>query len=636
MNKMTRLVTACALAISAATAGCGSSSTGAEAAPSSADPSSAGGAERAIAEADIIQLDGGRLYALSASGSVSVVDVSVPGRLALLGQTRLGGIPFEMYRRGNLLITMWDGAITASGTTVPPRPAPNLTQYRVPSARDPNGSAAVVVLDVQNPNVIINLGSFPVPGELADSRMVGDVMYVASYENSTCYRCAARPRTMVTSFDMKDPTSGRQVHQAEFSSNAPESFNLPWGSNWKRSLFVTPQRLYIGGHADIDPNKLYSNTEKEGIIDVLDISDPTGKLVPGARIQVAGAILSRWQMEERDGVFRVVSQRGAGRTGNGIGMPDVDTFTINSTQSYQPLGHTSIKLPRQEGLRAVRFDKDRAYAITYNQTDPLFTIDLSNPASPTVRGELFMPGFMYYLEPYGNRLIGLGIDRADPRGSMNVSLFDVSDLDHPKMLSRVPFATPKVSEDYAILNYELPEDQDRIQKAFRVFPDGLVAVPFTAAASTYYSGDTCATLNSGIQLVDWTGDTLVKQALLPMRGNPRRALQKDGELIAVSDSNVSSFSLASHSVSIKTADVTIGQCVPKSLPNDYGYFEDFQGFDDYDGYGHGPYRRIRPFGCSVSPGSSAPFSVGGMVAMVGLGLVLRTLLRSPRGERRAR
>ena len=129
---------------------------------------SQGSAERAIVEADIIQLDGGRLSALSASGSVSVVDVSTPGLLALLGQTRLGGT-FEMYRRGNLLITMWDGAISSTGSTVPPRPEPDYQQYRIPSRSDPNSGAAVVVLDMTNPKAIINLvvfrflASWPIP-----------------------------------------------------------------------------------------------------------------------------------------------------------------------------------------------------------------------------------------------------------------------------------------------------------------------------------------------------------------------------------------------------------------------------------------------------------------------------------------
>ena len=52
----------------------------------------------------------------------------------------------------------------------------------------------------------------------------------------------------------------------------------------------------------------------------------------------------------------------------------------------------------------MRFDGPRAYAITYNQTDPMFVIDLSDPRAPRQRGALYMPGFMFYLEPYGASL----------------------------------------------------------------------------------------------------------------------------------------------------------------------------------------------------------------------------------------
>lgn len=624
MSKKIIASTALGLALASVGAGCGSSSNVAAAdaaSPPSSGSGSSASAQRAIAEADIIQLDGGRLYALSASGSLSVVDVSTPAQLALLGQTRLGGEPFEMYRRGDLLVTMWNGAFTAEGKPVTPSPESTSTRYVPTPPRDERAGAGVVVLDVRDPQHMTPVAVFPVPGEIADSRIVGDVLYLATYENAKCWNCATAPRTLVTTFDLKNPTAMRQVDQASFQSNAPDSYNLPWGTNWKRSLFVTQERLYIGGHADIDPNEFYrqESTAREGIIDVLDVTDPTGRLVRGARIQVAGAILSRWQLDERDGILRVISQRGAGRTGNGEGMPEVDTFTIGSTQSFAPLGHTSLPLPRQEGLRTVRFDKDRAYAITYNQTDPLFTIDLRNPAAPTVRGELHMPGFMFYLEPYGDRLIGLGIDRDDPQGSLNVSLFDVGNLDAPKMIERVAFSTPGVSEDYAILNFEVPEDQDRIQKAFRVFPDGVVAVPFSAASTYYFDGDTCESLRSGVQLVEWADDTLKKRALLPLRGNPRRAFEKDREMITVSDSNVRSFSLASLDQAKQTADLVIGTCVPKTLP---GYGVGFG--DDGDYYGHHGL-----FGCTVSPARAAGGGglLGGLGGLLGLGLLTRAARR---------
>src|SRR5438876_3764390 len=79
---------------------------GDRAAPPSTHEPSSGAAARAIVEADLIQIDDGTLYAMSKSGSVSIVDISHPDALALLGQTQIEGEPFEMYRRGDVLIAM--------------------------------------------------------------------------------------------------------------------------------------------------------------------------------------------------------------------------------------------------------------------------------------------------------------------------------------------------------------------------------------------------------------------------------------------------------------------------------------------------------------------------------------------------
>jgi hypothetical protein len=310
----------------------------------------------------------------------------------------------------------------------------------------------------------------------------------------------------------------------------------------------------------------------EGIIDVLDVSDPGGHLVAGAHLTVPGAVLSRWQMDESNGVLRVISEAGAGFSANGTAPPVVNTFRIDSTSSIVPLGRTSLKLPMQEGLRTVHFDGPRAYAITFNQTDPLFTIDLSDPAKPAQRGQLQMPGWMFHLEPHGDRVIGLGVDRTDPNGSLNVSLFDVSDVATPELLQRVAFGAKDVGEDYQILSYEVPEDQDRIQKAFRVFDDGLVAIPFSSTPSGYSSPTTCSDPASGVQLVSWKGDSLVKHGLLHVTGNPRRALENGGQMLAVSDSQVASFSVANLDAPTQVSNVEIGTCVAKKLPTGNGGF----------------------------------------------------------------
>ena len=76
--------------------------------------------------------------------------------------------------------------------------------------------------------------------------------------------------------------------------------------------------------------------------------------------------------------------------------------------------------------------------MTFRQTDPLYAVDLSDPARPRVRGSLALTGYSAYLHPAsGTRLIGIGrqADAMGHPGGTQVSLFDVSDLAAPARLA---------------------------------------------------------------------------------------------------------------------------------------------------------------------------------------------------------
>ncbi|WP_394830454.1 beta-propeller domain-containing protein [Pendulispora rubella] len=564
-------------------------------------------AARAIAEADIVQAAGGRLYAMSRLGSVSVVDISHPGQLTLLGQLRIAGEPFEMYRRGDQLVAMVNGAYmrdgtpcTAMGSTYRPRPT--------------DSGAAVVVIDIVDPAHPRVVDTFPVPGDIADSRMVGDVLYLATYDNGQCWQCGPMPRTLLTSFDLSTRSQLRMVDQLAFASG-PLGQNSFTQMPWKRSIVATKDRLYIGGMAD-SPYPDYPNDTGigEGLLEVVDVTDPKGALVRSATLPLVGPVLSRWQVDETDGVLRVVTQRGAGVSANGTGMPVIETFKIETPRTFTRLGYGQLQLPMQEGLRAVRFDKERAYAITFRTTDPLFVIDLSNPAAPRQRGEVHMPGYIFHMEPRGNQVLGLGIDSTDPAGPLNVSLLDVQDLDHPTLVQRLAFGPPAQGSRFGG-QFLLPEDQDRIQKAFRVIGGGqrtdLVVVPYANGDGAYSVGtrrDACASATGGVQLVDWSHTSsrpLTMRALLPLRGHPRRAFANGEELLTISESNVRAFSLASRDEAVQTADLQIESCPYADgyeHPYDYYYNEG----DDTHGGGY--------FGCSATPGARSQ----GWIVLAGL------------------
>ena len=541
----------------------------ASAAPTAVD------ATRLVGEADIVQLDDTqkRIYAMSKSGTLAIVDARTPGALTLMGKTALPGEPFEMYRRGDVLVTMSNAAVAGDGHLY------DATVDGTSTRADPTSSAVIAAVDIHDPANAKTTATLKVAGEIADSRIVGNILYLATYENVSCWSCSTIPRTLVSSFDITDPTTPKAIDQISYDgSNDAGGFNAAWSTPWKRSITATATRMYVGG---LTSNQ--AQAKDEGTIEIIDIADPAGHLRRATHVTVAGPIMSRWQMDETNGILRVVSQRGAGQSSNGDQFPDVDTFRIESSDSIVRVGHMTMQLPQQEGLKTVRFDGNRGYAISFNQTDPLFTLDLTDPANPVQKGSLTMPGWVFDIEPRGDRLIGLGLDRTDPTGNLNVSLFDVSDLAHPTMINRVSFGPTNMYEDYMITQGVLAEDQDRIQKAFKIFDDGLIAVPFSGGDGSCTSA--ASTTGGGVQLLDWTPSSLTKQAMLPVVGNPRRAVRRDSdtmkELIAISDSNVSSFTINQHSAVLPTASVVIGTCVARTAnlgPGGFGI-----GNDVYEG-----------------------------------------------------
>lgn len=489
-------------------------------------------AERAISEADIIQTAGDRLYALSRVAGLTIIDMTDPAHLTVLGRYReLHGTPFEMYLRDGVVLAMY----TSWG------------QY----ARQPDGkyswvqTSKVIALDVADARAIAPLGSFDIAGEVSDSRIVGDVMYVVGYQNGSCWSCEQqKPRTTVLSLNVRNPRQVQKVDELAFGDA-----NNKYGWN-KRSITVTDKRMYVAGPE-------YGTEPTGSTIQVVDISDPSGDLVEGATVQAAGQISSRWQMDEYQGVLRVISQVPSWQR-NTVNKPLMQTFTVASSASVTPLATAAITIPPNELLNTVRFDGVRGYAITSERTDPLFTLDFSDPAQPRQVGELEMPGWIYYLAPRGNRLIGLGYDQGNPQGSLTVSLFDVTQLATPILLDRVNFGG-----DWA----NLPEDQDRIHKAFRILDDrGLILVPFNGW-SYDFSGRNCASnFRSGVQLVDLRGDDLTLRGAAPSRGAARRALFHKDKLLAVSDEAVDSYDLTNRDQPAQVGRLTIARYVSRALP----------------------------------------------------------------------
>ena len=138
-----------------------------------------------------------------------------------------------------------------------------------------------------------------------------------------------------------------------------------------------------------------------------------------------GLVRDRWSMSEHDGHLRVAVQRQGpqGRVDNGVVVLGEDGDRLEVTGRLDGLG-------RDETIQSVRWFDDLAVVVTFRQTDPLFTVDLSDPAHPRLEGTLRIPGFSSYLHPLGDGLLlGLG-QAADGSGTTRgaqAATFDLAD-----------------------------------------------------------------------------------------------------------------------------------------------------------------------------------------------------------------
>jgi uncharacterized secreted protein with C-terminal beta-propeller domain len=148
---------------------------------------------------------------------------------------------------------------------------------------------------------------------------------------------------------------------------------------------------------------------------------------------VPGSLLNQFSLSEDKGILRAASTVGWGAEAE-------SKVTTLARQDGHLVQRGQVGgLGRGERIYAVRFLGDVGYVVTFRQTDPLYTVDLADPARPRVRGELKIPGYSAYLHPIGEELLlGVGQEATDDGRvqGLQISLFDVSDLAAPRRLQK--------------------------------------------------------------------------------------------------------------------------------------------------------------------------------------------------------
>jgi uncharacterized secreted protein with C-terminal beta-propeller domain len=161
--------------------------------------------------------------------------------------------------------------------------------------------------------------------------------------------------------------------------------------------------------------------------------DTTGNARYSASGEVLGYAINQFAFDEFDGHLRVATTDGFGWWNNEETESRVTVLRQEDTRLVQTGVVTGLGVG--ERIFSVRFIGDQGYVVTFRQVDPLYVIDLSNPAAPTVAGELKIPGFSSYIHPLEpGYLLTAGRDGDDEGnvGGVKIEIFDVRNPAQPK------------------------------------------------------------------------------------------------------------------------------------------------------------------------------------------------------------
>lgn len=166
--------------------------------------------------------------------------------------------------------------------------------------------------------------------------------------------------------------------------------------------------------------------------------------------EVPGRVLNQFSMDEFEGNFRIATTTGGWNRDsnmNHVYILNEDLEVVGSVED----------LAKGEQIYSARFIGDKGYMVTFRQTDPLFVIDLSDPANPEVLGELKVTGYSGYLHPYDEtHLLGIGMEATEEGRTQGVkiSLFDVSDFSNPREISKYEVTEGEWSSSEAIYEHK--------------------------------------------------------------------------------------------------------------------------------------------------------------------------------------
>jgi uncharacterized secreted protein with C-terminal beta-propeller domain len=309
-------------------------------------------------------------------------------------------------------------------------------------------ATAVWVYDI---DTLTKVKTFNVPGYLNTTRLIDDQLYLISTCYINMYNEEIDPRPVYEIDGQKLVPEYDEIYyhgdlQAqvfnnittiELSGNLDLTYDIFLGNFSWGTIYVSHQSIYFANYE-------YSYDEETGY-------QETGKLIAfdfvnegvvfGGFVTYKGYVINQFAIDEYDGYVRMVTTEGWGDTvKNRLYVFEKTEVEGTRTLTQVSLLDEGIGKPR-ERVFSVRFFETEATVVTFEQVDPFYMIDLSNPLEPTIAAALEIPGFSLYQHRWNeDAVLGIGYETSENRTiGIKLSLYDVT---NPETLAEL--GTPLV------------------------------------------------------------------------------------------------------------------------------------------------------------------------------------------------
>ena len=466
--------------------------------------------EAGVDESDVIKSDGTYFY-IAKDRSLRIVRATPEDQMAEVGQLEVETAIDSMYLFGSKLILLGQAYEYGSSGDAEIRVWPpyyrgtSLTVYEV-DVSDPASPAVTRQLDLDgslvtsrltNERVIIVLTIVP---DLPEDPTPVSIGLVTLEQVMPKVRTVAGEQDMVPWEDWLYPTSPDGYYMTAvitLDANDIESILASAAVLANAgTIYASPEALYVTD-ADYDPSDNYR--EKTAIHKFAFDADGMARYVASG--SVPGRLLNQFSLGEHEGYLRaathVTNYELFGVFDGSVGIavaeaPGDDDAGDDAQSSAAPAEFNAVYVLDEadgklevtgaienvapgEQLHSARFLGQRGFLVTFRRIDPLFTLDLSDPTNPEIKGLLKIPGYSDYLHALGdNHLIGVGRSvvtmsswGGEEPGAAQLSLFNVSDLNNPTVVQQIELGGMH-SWSYVTQTH----------KAFTLMPDeGLLAIP---------------------------------------------------------------------------------------------------------------------------------------------------------------